>query len=346
MRQPEWNETDMRTRREFVLGAAAASALALRAPAALASDASFASAEQRTESLDQLHALVIADANEILFAKAFRGPPLDQPVNVKSVSKTIVALLTGIAIEQQVLPSVDATIAELAPELIPPEAEPAVAEIAVSDLLTMRAGLERTSGPNYGAWVESRNWIADALSRPMVAEPGEQFLYSTGSYHVLGAILTRRSGRSLLTLAREWLGEPLGINVLPWTRDPQGYFMGGNNMALAPMDLARIGQAALADGVWGARTVVPPAWIETSWQPRTRSPFSGDDYGYGWFLTQLDGEEVAYARGYGGQMLYVARDKGVVAAITSDSTRPARSQGYAGELKRLFAEEILPNVGT
>ena len=336
----------MKTRRDFVLSAAAAAALALRAPGARASDASasFASAERRAESLEQLHALVIANADEILFARAFRGPPADRPVNVKSVSKTIVALLTGIAIEQQVLPSADATIAELAPELIPPEAEPAVAEIAVSDLLTMRAGLERTSGPNYGAWVESRDWIAHALSRPMVAEPGEDFLYSTGSYHILGAILAQRSGRSLLTLAREWLGDPLGIDVSPWTRDPQGYFMGGNNMALAPTDLVRIGQSVLTGGVWGARTVVPPAWIETSWQPRTRSPFSGDDYGYGWFLTRLDGEEVAYARGYGGQMLYVARDKGVVAAITSDPTRPARSQGYAGELKRLFAEEILPNV--
>jgi CubicO group peptidase (beta-lactamase class C family) len=338
----------MKTRREFVLGAAAASALTLRAPTARASDAPppFASAGQRAEALEQLHAIVIANADEILFAKAFRGPPVDQPVNVKSVSKTIVALLTGIAIEQQVLPSVDATIAELAPELIPPEAEPAVAEVAVGDLLTMRAGLERTSGPNYGAWVESRDWIAHALSRPMVAEPGEDFLYSTGSYHVLGAILAHRSGRSLLALARAWLGEPLGIDVSPWTRDPQGYFMGGNNMALAPTDLVRIGQKVLAGGVWTARTVVPPAWIETSWQPRTRSPFSGDDYGYGWFLTELDGDEVAYARGYGGQMLYVARDKGVVAAITSDPTRPARSQGYAGELKRLFAEEILPNVST
>jgi CubicO group peptidase (beta-lactamase class C family) len=338
----------MRTRREFVLGAAATSALALRAPATRASDASpsFASAEQRAESLEQLHALVIANADDILFAKAFRGPPPDRPVNVKSVSKTIVALLTGIAIEQQVVPSVDATIAELAPELIPREADPAVAEIAVSDLLTMRAGLERTSGPNYGAWVESRDWIAHALSRPMVAEPGEEFLYSTGSYHILGAILAHRSRRSLLALAREWLGDPLGIDVAPWTRDPQGYFMGGNNMALAPTDLARIGQTVLADGVWSARTVVPPEWIAASWQPRARSPFSGDAYGYGWFLTQLDGEEVAYARGYGGQMLYVARDKGVVAAITSDSTLPARSHGYAGELKRLFAEEILPNVVT
>lgn len=338
----------MMTRRQFLLGATAAPSLVLaqRTWPARADDGAspFAVAEQRAASLDQLHALVVANSNETLFAKVFRGPPLDRPVNVKSVSKTVVALLTGIAIDKSMISSVDATIEELAPELIPQAADSGVAKVTVGDLLTMRAGLERTSGPNYGAWVQSRNWVADALSRPMVAEPGDQFLYSTGSYHVLGAILARRSGRTLLALAREWLGDPLGIDVAPWTRDPQGYFMGGNNMALAPTDLVRLGQTVLAYGEWQGRTVIPRNWIETSWRPRTRSPFSGDAYGYGWFLTSLGGEEVAYARGYGGQMLFIAPDKDVVAAITSDPGRPARSQGYAGELKRLFAEDILPNA--
>jgi CubicO group peptidase (beta-lactamase class C family) len=308
-----------------------------------ASDA-FAGLAEWAESHDQLHALVVADREEVLFAKAFKGPPLDAPVNVKSVSKTVVSLLIGIALERNVIPTVDATIEALAPELLPDGAEAGAARITIGDLLTMRAGLERTSGPNYGAWVQSTNWIADALSRPMVAAPGGQFLYSTASYHILGAILTRRTGQTLLALARGWLGEPLGIEVAPWTRDPQGYFMGGNNMALAPMDLVRIGQTVLAGGVWDGRAVIPPRWIDTSWQPRARSPFSGDDYGYGWFLTQMDGESVAYARGYGGQMLFVAPNKGIVGAITSDPTRPARSQGYAGELKRLFAEVILTNT--
>jgi len=315
---------------------------------ARADDASlaFASVERQAAALDQFHSLVVAKSNEIVFQRVFRGPPLDQAVNVKSVSKTIVALLIGIGIDRNMIASVDATIEDLAPELIPESADPGVAQISIGDLLSMRAGLERTSGENYGAWVQSRNWIAYILSRPMIAEPGEQFLYSTGNYHVLGAILARRSERTLLALAREWLGDPLGIDVAPWIRDPQGYFMGGNNMALAPIDLVRIGQTVLAGGVWRGRTVIPPAWIETSWRPRTRSPFSGDEYGFGWFLTDAGGEPIVYARGYGGQMLFIAPEKGVVAAITSDPTRPARSRGYAGELKQLFAEDILPNVGS
>lgn len=62
--------------------------------------------------------------------------------------------------------------------------------------------------------------MAHALSRPFVDAPGGGMLYSTGSSHLLSAILTRASGRSTLDLARDWLGEPLGIGLPPWDRDP------------------------------------------------------------------------------------------------------------------------------
>ena len=67
-------------------------------------------------------------------------------------------------------------------------------------------------------------------------------LYSTGSYHLLSAALTQASGRSTLALARDWLGEPLGIEIPPWTRDPQGFYLGGNNMMLSPRALLRFGE--------------------------------------------------------------------------------------------------------
>ncbi|MEO1459767.1 MAG: serine hydrolase, partial [Pseudomonadota bacterium] len=288
------------------------------------------------------------DAGAVRVARAFRGPALARPANVKSVSKTLVALLTGIAIDKGVLPGTEATLAEMAPELIPARADPRVGAITLADLLTMQAGLQRTSGANYGSWVQSSNWVADALSRPMVAVPGQRFLYSTGSFHILGAVLARRSGRSLLALARAWIGGPLGIEIPPWTRDPQGYYLGGNNMALTPRGLARIGQAMLGEGMWQGRQVVSPAWLARSWEPRTRSPFSGHDYGFGWFLAEAGAgaggraTRVAYARGYGGQMLYVVPEGGITVAITSDPTRPGRSAGYVGALNRLLADDILP----
>ncbi|MEZ5666921.1 MAG: hypothetical protein R3F55_05725 [Alphaproteobacteria bacterium] len=80
-------------------------------------------------------------------------------------------------------------------------------------------------------------------------------LYSTGSYHLLSAVLTRVTGTSLLALARDWLGGPLDVAIPPWTRDPQGLYMGGNNMALSAVALFRFGEMARAGGLWrGARS--------------------------------------------------------------------------------------------
>lgn len=318
-------------RRTFLAGAVAAGAArALSEP--------FAAAFDRARGLGQLHALAIAQDGEVVAARAIRGPAVDVPVNVKSVSKSVVAALTGTAIDRGELPGVTARLGDVAPGLIPRGADPKVRDITVEDLVTMRAGLERTSGANYGAWVSSADWVRDALSRPFAAEPGERFLYSTGSFHVLGAVLSQVSGRSLLSLARERLGAPLGIALPPWTRDPQGRYMGGNNMALSPLGMVRFGEA------YRTRSVVPPLWVSASWTPRVRSPWSGDRYGYGWFLTELAGRFAAYARGYGGQMIYVVPSLALTVAITSDPTRPARSDGHVGDLRRLIAEAIIPEV--
>ena len=166
-------------------------------------------------------------------------------------------------------------------------------------------------------------------------------LYSTGSTHVLGAALTETSGRSLHTLARDWLGHPLGIDIPPWTRDPQGYFMGGNEMALSPRAMARFGEMIRQDGTWNGQRIVSQGWIERSFTPVTRSPWSGLGYGYGWFTGEVPGTRYALARGYGGQVIAVAPDAGITVAITSDPTRPARSGGYFGDLMDLIESDIL-----
>jgi len=291
--------------------------------------------------LDQLHCLMVARDGEIIVAETRRGAGPDRPVNVKSVSKTIIASLVGIAIDRRILDSTAQTLAEIAPSMIPDGADARVGRLTVADLLTMQAGLERTSGPNYGAWVQSADWVADALERPFVAEPGARMLYSTGSYHILGAALADAAGGSLHQLANAWLGAPLGIEFPPWTRDPQGRFMGGNNMQLSPGAMLRFAETWRRGGRFDGQSVISPAWIEASWQPRTHSPFSGDDYGYGWFLTRLAGHRAAYARGYGGQMIYVLPDHGLSIAITSDPDRPARSHGYIARLRRLITEQLL-----
>lgn len=314
----------------------------MRRPALAADPGPWAPVAERAGRFDQLHSLVIGRGGEVAFARSFRGPGPERAVNVKSVSKTLVASLAGAALDRGVLRDVDQTLGELIPGLIPRGADPRVRGITIAQLLTMRAGLEPTSGPRYGRWVESRNWVAHALDRPLVAEPGGRMIYSTGSYHVLGAVLARAAGRDLLTLAREWLAEPLGIALSPWTRDPQGFYLGGNNMGLSPLGLFRFGELWRTGGRWRGERVLSAAWVDASWTARTRSPFSGHDYGYGWFLAEERGRRIAYARGYGGQMLYVVPDLELTVVVTSDPTRPARSGGYVGDLNALLTDAIMP----
>ena len=317
------------TRRAFLLGASAC----LATPA-LAQARPWAA---RAEGLSQLHALVLRQGGQEIFAEAYRGPGLDRITNVKSVSKTLVALLTGIAIDRGDLPGVEAKVLPLLGR--DPRGD-SLDDLTVGHLLSMQTGLVRTSGASYGAWVSSRDWLATALEPEPGAEPGGRFIYSTGGWHVLGAVLAEATGLSLLDQARARLGAPLGVDFAPWVRDPQGRYLGGNDMGLSPRGLSRIGQMALQGGRWDGAQVVPEAWLDTSWQARARSPFSGDQYGYGWFLTTLAGESAAYARGYGGQMLVVVPGRDLVLTITSDPTLPARSEGHFGDLRELAAQIV------
>lgn len=302
---------------------------------ALPARASVESVVQRANGLDQLHTLVVMQGETEVIAHHRAGPGLDRNANVKSVSKTLLSLLVGIGIDRGVLPDVNARVLPLLNREPTGDARDT---LTIGDLLSLRGGLASTSGPNYGAWVSSPDWVTAALNRPLEGRPGERFIYSTGSTHILGAVLARSADASLLQLARQWLGQPLSIDFAPWVRDPQGRFLGGNDMALAPRALARIGRTVLQGGMWRDQQVISREWLQTAWRPRARSPWSGDSYGYGWFLTRLNGAEAAYARGYGGQVLAVVPERDITIVITSDPTRPARSAGYFGDLRALMEQ--------
>lgn len=297
----------------------------------------------QARALERLNTLIVARDGEVAFAEAFRGRGLDTPVNVKSVSKSIIAALVGVAIDRGVLEGPDQTLGSLLEPRIPGDADPRVRDITLGNLLSMQAGLERTSGRNYGRWVQSPDWVAHALSRPFVDAPGGGMLYSTGSSHLLSAILTRASGRSTLELARDWLGAPLGIAFPPWDRDPQGVYLGGNNMALSPRELLRFGELYRQGGARNGQRILSEAWVETSWTPRTRSVFSGDGYGYGWFLRDVGGGRMAaYARGFGGQYVIVVPSLAMTVVITSNTKTRLRVDGYGNALWSLIEDGLVP----
>ncbi|MBD9487242.1 MULTISPECIES: serine hydrolase domain-containing protein [unclassified Ensifer] len=293
------------------------------------------------DDLKPLKTVIVARSGSVLAERGYRGTRPMDTTNIKSASKSIVSALVGIAIDKGLLEGPDQKIAPILKPDLPASPDPRLEDITIGNLLSMQAGLGRMSGPNYGRWVSSRNWVRSALAQPFDDEPGGQMLYSTASTHLLSAILTKVSGKSTLALAREWLGPIKGFRIDAWDRDPQGIYLGGNQMAMNARSLLAFGEiyrngGKTADG----RQVVPAQWVALSWQPRTNSRFSGDIYGYGWFQRQIAGETVHFAWGYGGQMLYIVPALDLTVVMTSEESGPSARNGYRDALHLLLGDII------
>ena len=310
-------------------------------PASMPDRTRLQAALAQAEALTPLQTVIVAQHGSIVAERAYRGRATEASTNIKSASKSILSGLVGIAIEHGVLQGPEQTIAPLLKPDLPAAPDPRLLKITLGHLLSMQAGLERTSGASYGRWVASRNWVRSALAQPFVDEPGGRMLYSTGSSHLLSAVLTRASNRSTLALARDWLGTVPGFAISDWERDPQGIYLGGNQMAMSPRSLLAFGELYRNGGrTPDGRQVVPQHWIALSWEPRTQSRFTGDAYGYGWFLRQIGGQAVRYAWGFGGQMLYIMPGLGLTVVMTSNDRQPSARTGYRDELHELLAAII------
>ena len=185
--------------------------------------------------------------------------------------------------------------------------------------------------------------VRDALARPFVDEPGGAMLYSTGSTHLLSAILARASGQSTHALAREWLGRQQGFVITGWDRDPQGVHLGGNNMAMDTRSLLAFGELYRNGGVaTDGRRLLSQEWIDASWTPRTQSRHTGDGYGYGWFLRDTRrAEPVRYAWGIGRPDSLRGHPRiGLTVAMTSDDSAGSARSGHRDALHGLMAEII------
>ncbi|MEZ2128403.1 MULTISPECIES: serine hydrolase domain-containing protein [unclassified Sinorhizobium] len=293
------------------------------------------------DDLKPLKTVLAAQDGKIIAEHGYRGHTASESTNIKSASKSIISALVGIAIDKGLLEGPDQKIAPLLKADLPASPDPRLSDITIGNLLSMQAGLGRMSGPNYGRWVSSRNWVRFALSQPFDDVPGGQMLYSTASTHLLSAILTKVSGKSTLALAREWLGPIDGFRIGAWERDPQGIYLGGNQMAMSARSLLAFGELYRNDGrTSDGRQVVSPEWIRLSWQSRTNSRFSGDGYGYGWFEREIGGQEVHYAWGYGGQMLYIVPALDLTVVMTSEENAPSARTGYRDALHGVLADII------
>jgi len=315
-------------------------ALTLSVTSQSAPDPALQAAAKSAAGIPRLHSLLVSRRGQLVLEHYAPGRA-NRLANVKSVSKSIVAALVGIAIERRLLKGVDQPIADFFPELRK-DADPRKQRITIEDLLTMRQGLESTSFDNYGAWVKSRNWVRYVLERPVLSDPGEDLEYSTGSSHLLSAILTKATGKSTWQFAREVFATPLGFTLAGWARDPQGIFFGGNEMLLTPRQMVAIGELYLNRGRVNGRQIVPAAWVETSCKGRGRSRFNPDQlYGYGWWIRDFTGHEACFAWGYGGQYILVFPTLQLVVVTTSSTNAGEERRGHRRAIFDLVETQIL-----
>jgi len=179
----------------------------------------FSDALQTAEQMPRLHSLLVSYKGNLVVEKYFNGQTAGRKANVKSVSKTIVSALVGIAIDQGHVAGLDQPISDYDGGLISARTGTAKDNITIGNLLSMQAGLETTSFYNYGAWVLSDDWIRFALNQPLQNTPGTKLQYSTGNTHLLSAILTEATGQSTLQFARE---EPVELQLPRRARNRPG----------------------------------------------------------------------------------------------------------------------------
>jgi len=298
----------------------------------------FDSALNSAETMTRLHSLLISWNGQLILERYFNGRNANDIANVKSVSKSIMSALVGIAIEQGHINSVEQSIGDFVGDSISGDESTAKQQITIENLLSMQSGLRTTSNRNYGAWVLSPNWIEWALAQPFDDAPGGRMIYSTGNTHLLSAVISTATGMSTLEYARLTLGRPLGFNVSAWPTDPQGVYFGGNDMEFTPRQMLAIGEVYISGGVRNGRRIIPDHWIDATFVRRTESEREpGRYYGYGWWIRDMAGFETPYAWGYGGQFILLIPDLDLVVVTTSSSNPGPDRRQHTGRIYE-FAE--------
>ena len=280
--------------------------------------------------MDGIYSFILVRNGFLAAEQYFREGHRTKPHNLKSASKSVLSALIGVAVQEGLL-HLDVPVCDIIPGSKRND-DSRKAEITVRHLLTMTSGLEPTSYRAYNSWVLNGDWVKSALDRPLVADPGTRFQYSTGNTHLLSAVLTAATGMSTKAYANRKLFEPMAITIHGWDTDPKGIYQGGNNLLLVPRDMARIGQLYLDRGKYGERQLIPEAWVDESTRPgRFGKNEVYGSYGYLWYCNP-DGHDAYVAVGFGGQYIYISREYNCVIVVTATLT----SKGREWE-RRLFA---------
>jgi CubicO group peptidase (beta-lactamase class C family) len=314
-----------------------------------------------------IHGVVIVRHGRLVFEQYFSG--YDRPWgqgegqrdfdattkhDMRSVSKSVVSLLAGIAIDRKLIAGADEPILKFFPDYSAVRS-PGWDTIMLRHLLTMSSGMQ---------WDEARAWtdpkndepylgseadpVRYVLSKPIAAPPDTVWTYNGGGTDLLGNVIERVSGKPLEVFAREMLFAPLGIFDWEWMKYRNEKIAAAAGLRLRPRDAAKIGQLLLNKGDWNGRQIVSARWIEQSVTPRFQAIglFGGlFYYGQQWWMGRtLSGDkDVKWiaAQGLGGQRIVVIPELDLVMVTTAGLYSSPR-QGNAP--LDILANFVIPSV--
>lgn len=278
--------------------------------------------------------IIVLSDGEKVYESYDQGYTAGDWVHVASVTKSILSLLIGMAVNQGYM-DVGQRVLDFFPEYVVARGEKTIQQITVRDMLTMTAPYRCKTEP-YVKMFTGKEWVRMALDSLGGSGRIGEFTYSPLlGVQALSGIFVRATGQPILSFAKEHLFEPLGImvqkdlrfaskeeqlaflkarDISGWAADPEGIQTAGWGLTLTTMDMARIGQLCLNEGAWEGRQLVSAQWIDESTHEHSRCRQWKLSYGYLWWVID-DREHIYAAMGDGGNIIYVNAKKKLVIAI-------------------------------
>lgn len=298
-----------------------------------------------------ISALIVARHNVVVAEEIFHAGIIDTTQNIYSVTKSVLSILTGIALENGLLESIDWKIGPII-ENLSEVYRPEHANLTIRHLLTMSCGLPWSeldaAATDYSKWASADNQVDYVLSLPFVHSPSETFTYNSGTSHLLSVILTQVSRKTTREFAAVNFFTLLGISPGPWSTDKQGYYNGSSTLRLGPHSLLKIGLLFMNEGRYNGRQVVSKEWVSLSTRNHITTnnavPF-GTGYGFLWWTGRHNGHDYYFANGWGGQFIVNVPDLELTIVAQSNwnlGQRQAHEQWW--NTINLIMSQILPAV--
>jgi CubicO group peptidase (beta-lactamase class C family) len=289
-----------------------------------------ADAVAHARTLPRLLSLLVVRNGVLVVEQYFNGNRPDSLNDGRSVTKSVISTLVGVALHQGRLPDLAGRLDQfLDPAYLEGLAAPKRA-ITFGDLITMSGGFEwhETDGTlpgnsEYNGWVTSDDPVAHVLARSLIAAPGTLFNYNSAGTHLLSVMLTSAVGGSLRTFAREELFNQLGFQGGLWEVFPDGTPNGAAGIRLRPRDFAKIGTLWLQRGETGQATLLDPGYVDAATSTRfgfgnAPPPLSAYGYGYSWWIARTPHGDGFFAWGFGGQFIFVVPAESLVVVVTTE----------------------------